>query len=214
MEACAACGSDQIFISKGAHRFRTYRGQPGFLLPVDLEFPACRHCGAEWMNDQQLDVLSDSMELQRIARLASVQVTKLHPDAIIPEYKTSGAAALDLHARLDRAVTLVPKERRLIMSGLAFAIPGGYEGQVRPRSGLALTLGVTCLNSPGTIDSDYRGEVGAILVNLGQENFVVNPGDRIAQMVICPIMVARLVEVDQLNTTSRGTGGFGSTGRS
>jgi dUTP pyrophosphatase len=183
------------------------------MLPADLEFPVCRNCGAQWMNDQQLDALSDSLELQRVARLASLQVMKLHPEAIIPEYKTSGSSGLDLHARLDSPVLLCPKERHLIRTGLAFAIPTGFEGQVRPRSGMALNVGVTCINSPGTIDSDYRGEVGAILINLGQENAIIRSGDRIAQFVICPIMVARLVEVDRLNDMLRGTGGFGSTGR-
>lgn len=212
MNTCAACGNE-IFLSKGPHRFKTYRGQPGFQIPAHLEIPTCRNCGAQWMNDQQLDELSDSLELQRVARLASVQVTRVHPEAILPEYKTPGASGLDLHARLDAPVTLVPKQRLLIPTGLAFAIPGGYEGQVRPRSGLVLNLGITCANSPGTIDSDYRGEVGVILINLGQENSIIKSGDRIAQLVICPVMIARLVEVDRLNDTLRGGGGFGSTGR-
>lgn len=211
MNTCAACGNE-TFLSKGPHRFKTYRGQQGFMIPAHLEIPTCRNCGAQWMNDQQLDELSDSLELQRKARQASVQVMKLHPGAFVPEYQTGGSSGLDLHARMDEPVTLVPKQRRLIPTGIAFAIPTGYEGQVRPRSGMALNLGITVVNTPGTIDSDYRGEVGVLLINLGQENVVVRSGDRIAQLVICPVVIARLVEVDRLNDTSRGTGGFGSTG--
>lgn len=208
MENCAACGKNEMYISKGPHRFKTYRGQPGFLLPADLEFPVCRNCGAQWMNDQQLDALSDSLELQRIARLASVQVVRVHPEATLPEYKTSGAAGLDLHACLENVMTLDPGERCAISTGIAVAIPGGYEGQVRSRSGLAFRTGVTCLNSPGVIDSDYRGEIKVLLVNHGRLYTTIKPGDRIAQLVICPIMVARLVEVDRLNDTLRGTSDF------
>jgi dUTP pyrophosphatase len=166
------------------------------------------------MTDDQLDVMSDSLEAQRKARMSTLLITKVRKDAIIPQYKTAGAAGLDLHACLDDAVTLVPKERKLIPTGLSMAIPVGYEGQVRPRSGMALNLGVGCLNSPGTIDWDYRGEIQVLLINLGQENVVIRPNDRIAQLVICPIMRAELVEVDQLDDTLRGVGGFGSTGHS
>ncbi|EGF92086.1 deoxyuridine 5'-triphosphate nucleotidohydrolase [Asticcacaulis biprosthecium C19] len=136
-------------------------------------------------------------------------------DLPLPAYETEGSAGLDLRAAIaaDAPVTLKPLGRALIPTGLKIAVPLGYEVQVRPRSGLALKFGITCLNSPGTIDSDYRGEVGVILVNLGGEDFVINRGDRIAQMVVA--QHARIVwEVqDSLDTTARGEGGFGSTGR-
>jgi len=129
----------------------------------------------------------------------------------LPSYATSGSAGLDLRA--DVAVTLAPGERALVPTGIRLAIPEGYEGQVRPRSGLALRDGVTCLNSPGTIDSDYRGEVGVILANLGQEPVRLQRGDRIAQMVIAPVARAELVESASLPGSGRGAGGFGHTGR-
>jgi dUTP pyrophosphatase len=126
---------------------------------------------------------------------------------------TSHAAGLDLHASLEHPVTLQPGERALIPTGIAIALPDGHEAQVRPRSGLALRHGITLLNSPGTIDPDYRGEVGAILVNLGQEPFTVHHGERIAQLVIAPFVRATLLEADALEETARGDGGFGHTGR-
>ena len=129
----------------------------------------------------------------------------------LPAYATEGAAGLDLRA--DLAVTLAPGERALVPTGLAIAIPPGCEGQVRPRSGLALRDGVTCLNTPGTIDSDYRGEVGVILANLGQKSVTLSRGDRIAQLVIARVERAELVESVSLPPTSRGEGGFGHTGR-
>lgn len=132
-------------------------------------------------------------------------------DLPLPDYATAGAAGMDVVAAED--VTLAPGARAAIATGFALAIPNGYEVQVRPRSGLALKHGVTCLNTPGTIDSDYRGEVKVILANLGQEPFVVGRGDRIAQLVPAPVLRAGLVEVDSLDATTRGTGGFGSTGR-
>jgi dUTP pyrophosphatase len=119
---------------------------------------------------------------------------------------------LDLEAALDGNVTLLPGERRLIPSGLCFEIPEGFEGQVRPRSGLALKHGIGMVNSPGTIDSDYRGEVGVMLINLGQDPFTIEPLARIAQLVICPVASATLVEVEALSGTTRGEGGYGSTG--
>jgi dUTP pyrophosphatase len=124
---------------------------------------------------------------------------------------TEGSAGLDLRA--DVQVMLHPGDRALVPTGLSVAIPQGYEGQVRPRSGLALREGVTCLNSPGTIDSDYRGEVGVILINLGQKHVTLQRGERIAQLVIAAVARAELVEVGELGSTSRGTGGFGHTGR-
>jgi dUTP pyrophosphatase len=124
---------------------------------------------------------------------------------------SSGAAGLDLCA--DETCVLAPGQRRLVPTGLALEIPSGYEGQVRPRSGLALKHGVGCLNAPGTIDSDYRGELSVILMNWGQEPFEVRRGERIAQLVIAPVVQAGLTPVDRLGESDRGAGGFGSTGR-
>ena len=133
----------------------------------------------------------------------------------LPAYETEGAAGMDLRAAVpeDGPVTLAPGERRMIPTGLTMAIPEGYEVQVRPRSGLAARHGLTCLNSPGTVDSDYRGEVQVILINLGQETFVVKRGERIAQMVVAPVTRGVFQAVDALPETARGEGGFGSTGR-
>ncbi|MFO0596520.1 MAG: dUTP diphosphatase [Myxococcaceae bacterium] len=130
----------------------------------------------------------------------------------LPKYQTAQSAGLDLSAELPEDVWLDPGERRLIPTGWAIELPPGYEGQVRPRSGLALKQGLTCLNSPGTIDADYRGEVGVILINHSKEAVVVKSGDRIAQLVIAPVVQANLIEVDQLSDSDRGAGGFGSTG--
>jgi dUTP pyrophosphatase len=129
----------------------------------------------------------------------------------LPSHATDGAAGLDLRA--DAPVSLAPGERALVPTGLVVAIPPGFEGQVRPRSGLALREGVTCLNSPGTIDSDYRGEVGVILANLGQRTVAIRRGDRIAQLVISRVERADLLEGSSLPPTGRGEGGFGHTGR-
>lgn len=141
-----------------------------------------------------------------------VQIRRLRDDAIVPQYMTDHAAGLDLCAALDCSVLLEPGNRILVPTGLAVAIPVGYEGQVRPRSGLALKNGVTLVNSPGTIDADYRGEIGVIMINHGEETFVINPGDRIAQMLISPVTHAELQVVDSLEETARGVGGFGHTG--
>jgi dUTP pyrophosphatase len=129
----------------------------------------------------------------------------------LPRYETAHAAGLDLRA--DEPVALEPGARALVPTGLALEIPPGYEGQVRPRSGLALRHGVTCLNSPGTIDADYRGEVKVILANLGQAPVRFERGERIAQLVVAPVTHAALVEVEVLGESGRGAGGFGSTGR-
>jgi len=129
----------------------------------------------------------------------------------LPSYATPGSAGLDLRA--DVAVRLRPGERALVPTGLAVAVPQGHEGQVRPRSGLALRNGLTCLNSPGTIDSDYRGEVCVILINLGQEEVALARGERIAQLIVAPVSRAELCEVSELPPTGRGAGGFGHTGR-
>ncbi|WP_394906632.1 dUTP diphosphatase [uncultured Mesonia sp.] len=133
-----------------------------------------------------------------------------HP---LPQYATQGAAGMDLRANLEDKVILGPLERTLIKTGLYIELPIGYEAQVRPRSGLALKKGITVLNSPGTIDADYRGEIGIILVNLSQESFVIEDGERIAQMVIAQHEQANLKEVSVLEESQRGAGGFGSTGK-
>ena len=130
----------------------------------------------------------------------------------LPQYATPQSAGMDLRANLDEAVTLQPLERRLIPTGLHIALPAGYEAQVRPRSGLALKKGITVLNSPGTIDADYRGEIGVVLINLSQELFVVNDGERIAQMIIARHEQGELTEVEVLDETERGEGGYGHTG--
>ena len=129
-----------------------------------------------------------------------------------PNYETEGAAGMDLRANLIESVILKPLERAIIKTGLFIALPVGFEAQVRPRSGLAAKKGVTVLNSPGTVDADYRGEIGVILVNLSNEEFIVNDGERIAQLVIAKHERAVWQEVDVLNETERGAGGFGSTG--
>ena len=131
---------------------------------------------------------------------------------MLPRYETSQSAGMDLRANLDEPVTLLPMQRKLIPTGLRIALPEGYEAQVRPRSGLALRHGITVLNSPGTIDADYRGEVCVILINLGQEPFVINDGERIAQMVVARHEQPELVAVEVLDETERGEGGFGHTG--
>jgi dUTP pyrophosphatase len=135
-------------------------------------------------------------------------------DLPLPRYETAGAAGMDLQAAIDADAPLVLKAgaRALVPTGLTLALPEGFEAQVRPRSGLALKQGVTLVNSPGTIDSDYRGEIGVILINHGQEDVVVTRGMRIAQLVIAPVIQARLVELDELDQSERGAGGFGSTG--
>jgi dUTP pyrophosphatase len=142
-----------------------------------------------------------------------VRFQKLRPGALAPKYMSVGAAGLDLASAADEAITLAPGARAAVPTGLAFEIPHGYEGQVRPRSGLARKHGVTLTNAPGTIDSDYRGEVQVLLINLGDAPHVVQPGDRIAQLVIAPVVIAELEETDALGDTVRGDGGFGHTGR-
>ena len=131
----------------------------------------------------------------------------------LPQYATTGSSGMDVRASLDTPVTLQPLERTLIPTGLFVEIPGGYEIQVRPRSGLAIKQGITCLNTPGTIDSDYRGEIKIILINLSSEEQVINPGDRIAQMIIQKVERAEFVQVEILNETERAGGGFGHTGK-
>ncbi len=129
-----------------------------------------------------------------------------------PTYETENSAGMDLRANIDEAITLNPLERTIVKTGLFIALPTGYEAQVRPRSGLAAKKGITVLNAPGTIDADYRGEIGVILVNLSNEKFTINNGDRIAQLVIAKHERVNWEEVSILSETERGTGGFGSTG--
>lgn len=142
-----------------------------------------------------------------------VEFKKLRPDAVIPAYMTAGAAGLDLSAALDEPMEIRPGERRLVPIGLAVAIPPGFEGSVRPRSGLAIKHGITLVNAPGTVDSDFRGQLQVIVINHGTEPFVIRHGERVAQMVIAPVAHADVVEVETLSETERGSGGFGSTGR-
>jgi dUTP pyrophosphatase len=146
----------------------------------------------------------------------AVQVMRLdHAKGLpLPAYETAGAAGMDLRAAApeDEPIVLRPGARTMVPTGLCIAVPEGFEAQVRPRSGLAIRSGITCLNTPGTIDSDYRGEIKVILANLGEENLVIRRGDRIAQLVICPVIRAEWNEAEVLDETPRGAGGFGSTG--
>ena len=135
-----------------------------------------------------------------------------HSHHDLPRYATAQSAGLDLRANLDHDITLQPMQRTLVPTGLYIALPDGYEAQVRPRSGLALKHGITLLNTPGTIDADYRGEIGVILVNLSTEPFTITDGDRIAQLIIARYEQAQWQEVDTLDSTERGAGGFGHTG--
>lgn len=149
--------------------------------------------------------------MQRCA--VKVRHLRRSEDLKLPCYMTAHAAGMDLCADIEDDLVINPGERKLVPTGLAFALPDGFEAQVRPRSGLALKHGIALVNSPGTIDPDYRGEIGVILINHGDEPFVVRRGERIAQIVFAPFVRAGLVEVDELDTTVRGEGGFGHTGR-
>ena len=142
-----------------------------------------------------------------------LRIRKLRRDAIEPRYATDGAAGLDLSAALDEPLTLAPGAHAMVPTGIAIALPPAHEGQVRPRSGWAAKHGVTVLNSPGTIDEDYRGPVKVLLINHGPEPFVIHHGDRIAQLVVAPVSRVAVATVDELDDTARGEGGFGSTGR-
>ncbi len=135
-----------------------------------------------------------------------------HSNNPLPQYETNGSAGMDIRANLTEAISLAPLERKLVPTGLFLELPFGTEAQVRPRSGLALKKGITVLNSPGTVDADYRGEIGVILINLSDKPFVIEHGERIAQLVIAEHLQPQLVEVKELSITDRGTGGFGSTG--
>ena len=144
--------------------------------------------------------------------MVEIKVKKLHPRAIVPGYMTEHAAGMDLCTVIETPLTLQPGERTLLPTGLAMEIPPGYEGQVRPRSGLALKKGLALVNSPGTIDADYRGEIGIIVINHGRDPVEFLPGDRIAQLIIAPVTRALMLEAEQLNDSVRSTGGFGHTG--
>ncbi len=140
-----------------------------------------------------------------------IQITNKSKHAL-PSYETDASAGMDLRANIDESITLKPLERTIVKTGLFIALPVGFEAQVRPRSGLAAKNGITVLNAPGTVDADYRGEIGVILVNLSNEDFVINDGERIAQLVIAKHERAHWEEVEVLSETKRGAGGFGSTG--
>ena len=151
------------------------------------------------------DIIGPTLNLIRLPHGAGLD---------LPSYETKGAAGMDLRAAVaeDRPAIIPPGKRALVPTGFIFEIPDGFEAQVRPRSGLAFKHGITCLNTPGTIDSDYRGEVKVLLINLGEEDFTITRGMRIAQMVIAPVVQARIAETTEASTTMRGAGGFGSTG--
>ena len=152
--------------------------------------------------------------MSAVAPRVPLRFTRMGEEEVpAPSYQTEGAAGMDICAAIGQPVTIPPGERALIPTGWAVAIPPGYEGQIRPRSGLALRHGVTVLNAPGTVDSDYRGEMAVLLVNHGKDPFVIRKGDRIAQLVICPVAHAEALVVPSLDPTSRGAGGYGSTGR-
>ena len=144
--------------------------------------------------------------------MTKILIKRLSKEVSLPKYETSGSSGMDLAANIDANINIDPGKTAIIPTGLALSIPKGFEVQIRPRSGLAAKQKISVLNTPGTIDADYRGEIKIILINLGQETFKVENGLRIAQMVVCPVVQAQLKEVDDLNETERGKGGFGSTG--
>ena len=145
--------------------------------------------------------------------MVKLLIKKLHKNIILPEYKTDGSSGMDLMANVEQTVKILPGEKKLISTGIMVAIPEQYEIQIRPRSGLAAKNGISVLNTPGTIDSDYRGEIKVILINFGKDIFQINKNDRIAQMIVCPIIKVELKEVESLPETARGEGGFGSTNK-
>ena len=143
--------------------------------------------------------------------MVKLLIKKLQKNIILPEYKTDGSSGVDLMANVEQTVKILPGEKKIISTGIMIAIPEQYEVQIRPRSGLAAKNGISVLNTPGTIDSDYRGEIKIILINLGKDIFEIKKNDRIAQMIVCPIIKVKLEEVENLPETVRGKGGFGST---
>ena len=144
--------------------------------------------------------------------MIKILIKRLSTEVSLPKYETSGSSGMDLAAYIDSNINLEPKKSVIVPTGLSVAIPKGFEIQIRPRSGLAAKENISVLNTPGTIDADYRGEIKVILINLGDKEFIIENGLRIAQMVACPIIQVQLKEVDELNNTVRGKGGFGSTG--
>jgi dUTP pyrophosphatase len=144
--------------------------------------------------------------------MTKILIKRLSKEVSLPKYQTNGSSGMDLAAYIDNNMKLEPGRSIIVPTGLSVSIPKGFEIQIRPRSGLAAKQNISVLNTPGTIDADYRGEIKVILINLGDQVFVVENGSRIAQMVVCPIIQARLEEVDELNDTIRGSDGFGSTG--
>ena len=144
--------------------------------------------------------------------MTEILIKRLSKNIILPKYETSGSSGLDLSANIKTSVKIEPGETTIIPTGISVSIPKNFEIQIRPRSGLAAKNQISVLNTPGTIDADYRGEIKVILINLSKETFIVENGARIAQMVVCPVIKAKLKEVDSLENTSRGSGGFGSTG--
>jgi len=144
--------------------------------------------------------------------MTKIQIKKLFNAVLIPKYETPGSSGMDIAAHIKKNIVINPGKKALVPTGFSLAIPKGYEVQIRPRSGLASKKSVTVLNTPGTIDADYRGEIKVILINLGEDEFIVENGQRIAQMVVCPVVHAQLEEVKELSETDRGAGGFGSTG--
>ena len=144
--------------------------------------------------------------------MIKILIKRLSKEVFLPKYETNGSSGMDLAANINSIINIEPGNTAIIPTGLALSIPKGFEVQIRPRSGLAANQKISVLNTPGTIDADYRGEIKVILINLGQEPFKIEKGSRIAQMVVCPIVQAQLKEVDDLNQTERGKGGFGSTG--
>jgi dUTP pyrophosphatase len=144
--------------------------------------------------------------------MTKIQIKKLSNKVLTPKYETSGSSGMDIAAYIGQDIIINPSEKALVPTGFSLSVPRGYEVQIRPRSGLAIKKGITVLNTPGTIDSDYRGQIKVILVNLSKDEFTVKDGDRIAQMVVCPIEQIIMEEVKELSETDRGIGGFGSTG--
>jgi len=144
--------------------------------------------------------------------MTKIQIKKLSNFVSTPKYETPGSSGMDIAAHIEEKIIINPGEKSLVSTGFSLAIPKGYEVQIRPRSGLAAKKNITVLNTPGTIDADYRGEIKVILINLGKEKFIIENGERIAQMVVCPVVQAKLEEVKELSDTVRGSSGFGSTG--
>jgi len=144
--------------------------------------------------------------------MTEILIKKLSEKVKLPKYETNGSSGMDLSANIDSSIKINPGKTAIIPTGISLSVPNNYEIQIRPRSGLAAKNQISVLNSPGTIDSDYRGEIKVILINLGEKVFIVDKGDRIAQMVVCPIIKAKLKEVENLEKSHRGSGGFGSTG--